>query len=258
MGLRIAVYTESPRRLAAARALARCLGAPLLTRPCDDYPYLLWYADQRLELRRTGRDALGPLYVDFLTGPLGYRLARERGRRQPLGRAAGLSGTDPVNLVDATAGLGRDGLLLAVMGCRVTLLERSGAIAALLSDGLERAAASPALARLVRERVRLHHTDAIQWLDSAPPEARPDVVYLDPMYPPRHKSALVKKAMRAFRELVGDDQDAAMLLESALGRARRRVVVKRPRRAPPLPGPAPTTRIATKTTRYDVYITRRR
>jgi 16S rRNA (guanine1516-N2)-methyltransferase len=119
------------------------------------------------------------------------------------------------------------------MGCRVTLLERSPAIAALLADGLERAAASPALAHLIRERISLHHTDAVQWLEAAPPEARPHVVYLDPMYPERHKSALVKKAMRVFRDLVGDDPDAAVLLEAALGRARRRVVVKRPRRAPP-------------------------
>ncbi len=254
MDPRLAVYTASPGRLSEARALAGRLGVPLLTRPDADYPYLLWYTDRRLELRATGPNAPGPVYVDFLTGPLGYRLAHERGARQPLGRAAGLRGAGPVDLLDATAGLGRDGFLLAAMGARVTLLERCPVIAALLADGLERAAASPTLARLLRERVRLRHADAIRWLEAAPPRDRPDVVYLDPMYPARHKSALVKKAMRVFRDLVGDDRDAPALLETALERARRRVVVKRPRHAPPLDGPPPTCHMGTRTTRYDIYI----
>ena len=43
----------------------------------------------------------------------------------------------------------------------------------------------------------------------------PDVVYLDPMFPHREKSALVKKEMRVFQELVGADNDADDLLDFA-------------------------------------------
>lgn len=61
----------------------------------------------------------------------------------------------------------------------------------------------------------------------------PDVVYLDPMYPHRQKSALVKKEMRVFQSLVGNDDDADSLLIPAMTIAKRRVVVKRPNYASP-------------------------
>jgi len=88
---------------------------------------------------------------------------------------------------------------------------------------------------------------------AAPEDQRPEVVFLDPMYPHRQKSALVKKEMRLLRQLVGDDEDASDLLVTALARARRRVVVKRPRLAPTLTGPAPGFQIIAPNTRFDVY-----
>ena len=81
-----------------------------------------------------------------------------------------------------------------------------------------------------------------------------DVVYLDPMYPHREKSALVKKDMRAFQTLVGSDTDADALLTPALALASKRVVVKRPDFAQPLAGVKPTMAIQTKKNRFDVYV----
>jgi 16S rRNA (guanine1516-N2)-methyltransferase len=81
----------------------------------------------------------------------------------------------------------------------------------------------------------------------------PQVVYLDPMFPPRDKSALVKKEMRAFRPFVGDDDDAPALLDAALALASHRVVVKRPRRAASLGGIAPSYALEGKSSRFDVY-----
>ncbi len=81
---------------------------------------------------------------------------------------------------------------------------------------------------------------------------RPDVVYLDPMYPPRRKSAEVRKEMRVLRALVGDDPDAAELLTAARRVARRHVVVKRMRLAPELM-PGVLRSYVGRTTRYDVY-----
>jgi 16S rRNA (guanine1516-N2)-methyltransferase len=83
---------------------------------------------------------------------------------------------------------------------------------------------------------------------------RPEVIYLDPMYPHRTKSSLVKKEMRILRVLAGDDQDAAGLLVAALACARKRVVVKRPRLAPRIEGQTPSTEITSKNSRYDVYL----
>jgi 16S rRNA (guanine1516-N2)-methyltransferase len=82
----------------------------------------------------------------------------------------------------------------------------------------------------------------------------PDVVYLDPMFPHKKKSALVKKEMRVFQSLVGPDLDADALLPAALAVAGKRVVVKRPDYAGWLNEMAPNSAIETKSNRFDLYI----
>ena len=106
--------------------------------------------------------------------------------------------------------------------------------------------------------MHLAHGDATRELAAlvAASGVAPQVVHLDPMFPHREKSALVKKEMRLFRELAGDDDDAPRLLEAALDVATHRVVVKRPRKAPPIAGPAPQHVIEGKTSRYDLYVHR--
>jgi 16S rRNA (guanine1516-N2)-methyltransferase len=106
--------------------------------------------------------------------------------------------------------------------------------------------------------MHLIETDAITWLRQCPESEHPDVVYLDPMYPHRTKSALVKKEMRLLRALVGDDEDTGELLQAALGCAIKRVVVKRPKGAPPvMPTQTnslrPSAAVESKNTRYDIY-----
>jgi 16S rRNA (guanine1516-N2)-methyltransferase len=101
--------------------------------------------------------------------------------------------------------------------------------------------------------MQIIHADSRDYLGRLATGHRPDVIYLDPMYPHRDKSALAKKEMRYARALVGDDADARELLAVALTAARRRVAVKRPRGAPVLPGPKPVAEIASANTRYDIY-----
>jgi 16S rRNA (guanine1516-N2)-methyltransferase len=235
-----------------AEALAVELGLPLASEPATT-PLLLVLDADGLRLALTGPDAPGPVRVDFVAGRLGYRQARASARGEPLARAVGLRGDERPNVVDATAGLGRDAFMLATLGCRVTLVEREPAIAALLEDGLARAAREPALADTVA-RMHCVRGNAREYLAGLDEAERPDVVCLDPMYPHRDKSALVKKEMRVFRALVGDDADAPEILEAALKVARRRVVVKRPVRAQPLGARKPTHQIPGKTTRFDVYV----
>lgn len=158
-------------------------------------------------------------------------------------------------MLDATAGLGRDGVVLAGLGCAVTLLERNPVIAALLRDGLQRAAQDPVIGVWLNSRICMKEQDALHYLQSQAPVH--DVVYLDPMYPPREKAALAKKEMRALRAVAGDDVDASSLLAAALEHAGKRVVVKRPPWGKPLSGPAPDHQVEGNRARYDVYFTRR-
>jgi 16S rRNA (guanine1516-N2)-methyltransferase len=153
-------------------------------------------------------------------------------------------------VLDATAGLGRDAFVLASLGASVTLVERNPVVAALLFDGLRRAAANPQLAA-VAARMQLQHCPAWQALATHAPV---DVVFLDPMFPAREKTAQVKKEMRAFHEVVGSDDDASSLLAPALQLAKKRVVVKRPGYAAFLAGQAPTMSVTGKNNRFDVYV----
>ncbi len=252
---RVAVRSEGDAPGVRQRAchLAAELGLPVVHRATGDVDLILVVRDHRIELQEVGVAAPGPVYADFVGRRLGSVRRFPGGRRQPLGRAVGLAGGTPT-VIDATAGLGRDAFRLACWGCTVTALERSPVVAALLSDGLRRARQVPMLEEIIVERLKLIVGDAREMLDAIDGDAAPDVVYLDPMYQPSARNAaLVKKEMRIFRRLVGDDRDAGELLESARRAARRRVVVKRMHHAPPLAAD-PDLTYTGSIVRYDVYL----
>lgn len=191
------------------------------------------------------------LYVDFVGGAVGHRLRFGGGRGQALPRAAGFDRGRTPAIVDATAGLGRDAFLLASLGASVILIERSPEVGALLADGLARARAASSEHAEIASRMTLLTGDARAIL----PTLDAEVVLVDPMHPPRHNSALVKKEMRALRALVGADDDGLELMQVALATARRRVVLKWPLRAELMPGlRAPSHQITGKSVRYDVFM----
>ncbi len=204
-----------------------------------------------LQLLDLGEQAPGPVRVDFVSGAVAHRRLFGGGSGQMIAKAVGIqSGVRP-QVLDATAGLGRDAFILAELGCNVTMIERQPVIAALLEDGLQRALLDPAVAGIIAA-MRLLGGDAIALMQAWSAEP-PQVIYLDPMFPHRDKSALVKKEMRLFRPLVGDDDDAPALLTAALALATHRVVVKRSRKAPVIEGIAPGYVLEGKSSRFDIY-----
>lgn len=205
---------------------------------------------QRLELSKLDEPKLGAICVDFVDGATAHRRKFGGGRGQDIAKAVGLKHGFTPKVLDATAGLGRDAFVLATLGCNVTMMERMPIVAALLEDGLERAKLSSDV-NDIAERMSLIHASSIENMILA---EQPDVIYLDPMYPHREKSAAVKKEMRVFQALVGEDLDADNLLTPALALAKYRVVVKRPSYAPPLNNKKPSTSINMKKNRFDVYV----
>ncbi|MCE1914803.1 class I SAM-dependent methyltransferase, partial [Enterobacter hormaechei] len=163
---------------------------------------------------------------------------------EAVAKAIGIKKDYLPTIVDATAGLGRDAFVLASLGCHVRMLERHPVVAALLDDGLQRGYQDEEIGGWLQQRMTLLHASSITALADITPQ--PDVVYLDPMYPHKQKSALVKKEMRVFQSLVGADEDADSLLSPARVLAKRRVVVKRPDYAEPLAGVAASAAITTK------------
>ncbi|MCE1182264.1 MAG: class I SAM-dependent methyltransferase [Rhodocyclales bacterium] len=244
---RIHLLALAPEFVPAAQQLAAQLGLPY----GGDGEFALQLGPQGLQLQEIAEQAAGAVRVDFVEGALAHRRLHGGGSGQMIAKAVGIQpGVRPV-ILDATAGLGRDAFVLVQLGCPVTLIERQPLIAALLADGLARARQDAEVGPII-ERMHFQPGNAIELMQNWPGEA-PQVIYLDPMFPHRDKSALVKKEMRVFRPLVGDDDDAPALLAAALALASHRVVVKRARKAPPIAGPAPGYVLEGKSSRYDIY-----
>lgn len=232
---------------AAARRLARALGAALVQPPYDGAGLVLEYSAQGLRLLDPRSPRARPLSVELFPARV-RRQGLPLSKRGPLARAVGKR---TCTVLDATAGWGADAGLLAAMGYRVTMVERCPPLAALLSDAVSRALGMEGGSRDQLTVPELVQADAVGYLRRV--AVGPDCVYMDPMFPPkRNRAALAKRPVRLLRELVGDDEDAAQLLAAARGAARR-VVVKRPDHAPPL-APDPASSFAGKLVRYDVYL----
>lgn len=245
----IAITASIPDLQPQAEAIAQKLNLPFTTQPYA-FDYELRLTPKHLCLIKTGEKLL-PLYVDFLSGKMTYRRQQASLRNEILARALGLTHRIHPKIVDATAGLARDSFILASLGFDIQLIERSSIVYALVQDGMRRAAENSHVAPIVN-RLHLIQADAIAWLQTCMDP--PDVIYLDPMFPERHKSALVKKEMRIFHEIIGEDLDAEQLLTAALSCASRRVVVKRPRLADPVKGPLPSLSMKGSSSRFDIYL----
>jgi 16S rRNA (guanine1516-N2)-methyltransferase len=223
----------------------------------DSSEWQLVYTSEGLALRLSNEPSWGDIIVDFNSPALNYRKQHGGGRNEALAKAIGIKGKESLSVIDCTAGMGNDSFIMASVGAHVTMLERSSIIGALLEDALNRIEVVPEF----WGRMVLVKTDATDYIlqQGAKKDATPlaDVIYLDPMFPHKKKSALVKKEMRAFQQLLGADVDSSQLLEAALNHAGSRVVVKRPSSAEPIElasGRKPDTAIESKKHRFDVYI----
>jgi len=246
------------------QALALHWGFNFSAAPKD--PFFLQLTPQHLQLVQAGKNSPNPIYVDFTSGQVAHRRQFGGGKGQIIAKAAGLNKTPHPVILDATAGMGKDAFVFASLGARVILMERSPVSAALLNDGLQRAALDENIADIIK-RMTLIFGDA-RFLDSSPSDNSipgsikgsillneiPDVIYLDPMFPHRKKSAQVKKEMLAFQSLIGDDKDSDELLNVCRQLAKKRVVVKRPIKAPWLDNCKPSFSMNMKKHRFDIYI----
>lgn len=242
----IVPQTGSHGALRAATALAESIGGSVVV---EDEPerLRLYVTDERIYLLGPREMGLGGISVEFSNVHVQAGSGR-LSRKQPLGRAIGPKAR---TVVDATAGMGQDAFLLACMGFEVLAIERSPIVAALVEDGLRRAEADSRLRDALCGRLRLVVGDARHVLLELQPA--PDVVYVDPMFPPKRRaSALPKKEIQLLRMVVGDDEDTGELLRVARTVAQQRVVLKRPTHAPTLE--LPSMSIEGKLVRYDVYV----
>jgi 16S rRNA (guanine1516-N2)-methyltransferase len=217
----------------------------------------LVFTAQGLSLRLSTEPNWSDIRVDFASAALQYRKQHGGGRNEAIAKAIGIKGKESLSVVDCTAGMGTDSFVMASVGAKVTMLERSPVIAALLEDALLRLGDA---GEMVLAHLSLESCDAIEYLIDAQAKRsskKADVIYLDPMFPHKKKSALVKKEMQAFQLLIGPDQDSEQLLTAAIDYQPKRIVVKRPASAPQLnniQNRSPSMEIRSKKHRFDVYV----
>lgn len=277
MNDRIPIVLKADGDCAYAEALAVHLKTTLLhTTP--DAP--VWLSVDATGLSLTDGDQA--MRGDFTK--LQKRLQYHNLTHELLVKATKVKGRENLRVIDATAGMGEDSLLLAAAGCEVTLYEQDPVIAALLQDTMRRALGEAALHEIVM-RMQLVEGDSINHLrrlgeagtgSDAPEDnaghacsaltasaaatsedtalKRPDVIYLDPMFPERQKSGLVKKKFQLIHYLEAPAENEEALMQAAIDARPFKIVVKRPAKGPYLAGLKPSYSLDGKAIRYDCYV----
>lgn len=248
----------------SASKLAERLGVPMHVVPlAKKHPFKqgkwhLVFTEKGLVLRVADEPSWSDIIIDFNSATLSYRSIKGGGKNEAIAKAIGIKSKRFLHVLDCTAGMGTDSFVMASVGAKVTMLERSPIIAALLEDAVARATQ---MNLEVAQNLTLIQQDAITYLSDnqnlGSKEDGYNVVYLDPMFPHKKKSALVKKEMQAFQLLLGPDVDSKELFTQAINFAPNRIVIKRPSIAPELEneqGLCPTTSIQSKKHRFDVYL----
>ncbi|TCS41352.1 class I SAM-dependent methyltransferase [Reinekea marinisedimentorum] len=207
--------------------------------------------DGKLGLAGSSWPKVHAVFVDFLSAAAEHRRLHGGGAGQAVAKAVGLKKRKDIHILDATAGLGRDAFVMASLGATVHMLERNQVVHLLLNDGLQRLKDSGQLDE-VADRMTLSAGSLLE-PDACATLKQFDVVYLDPMFPDRSKSAKVKKDMALFHDMIGADMDADELLNPAMALAEYRVVVKRSKKAPLLMNREPSTQLLGKSSRFDIY-----
>jgi|GEM_PF-677489 len=216
-----------------------CLEVESEIKLCDNCDYL-FFADEKLQFHSA---ELGLMCFDFEESLRYHERQHYALRKEPLARALGIKGETKPFIWDATCGTGKDSLLIQIFGAKLKSFERHPAVFLLLKDAARRYPVTFEIVFGDASQLTVEETD------------RPDVIYYDPMYPEKKgskKSALPRKEMRIFKDIVGEDHDSSAFLEWALKTAKERVVVKRALSAEPI-RPNPTATYEGKSTRYDMY-----
>ncbi|MBV1885222.1 MAG: class I SAM-dependent methyltransferase [Gammaproteobacteria bacterium] len=211
---------------------------------------------QGVSIQGFGEYATNKVQVDFVGGSLSRRSQHKHLHGEMVAKAVGIKKHPNSKVFDATTGLARDSFILATLGCQMDMMEQSNIIACLIVDGLKRGQDENELAATMA-RMNFKQGNSLDYMQAQRDNEllRPDVVYLDPMFPDRQKTALAKKEMRLF-QLFGLDEesDLDLMLEAATRFAKRHVVLKRPLKAAPLNHFRPSHSISGRSCRFDVYV----
>jgi 16S rRNA (guanine1516-N2)-methyltransferase len=243
VGVEVVLKTQEPRLVKEAKKFKKSQA-----NNASEPEFILYFGLEGVDIRSTKKPNKRGYQIDFST------IDRRTGsgnlsRKQVFPKAIGANSK---TVIDTTAGLGADAAMLALMGYSVTAIEKSPILSILLRDGLYRAQQNQELSKALGNRLTFSEANSLGVLNSA---SAPDVVYLDPMFPPkRKKSALPSGNIQMLQKIVGYDnqEQTQSLFNSAMKAATKRVVVKRPNYATTFSN-NPAAIHKGKLVRYEVY-----
>ncbi|QCI24078.1 16S rRNA methyltransferase [Buchnera aphidicola (Macrosiphoniella sanborni)] len=218
--------------------------------PCSSIGLLANY--NSLELYNRNNTKQKSIKVDFFSKKNNYRCLHYNKKNEILHKVAGIKKSYTPFILDLTAGLGNDAFIFSFLGCQVVMIERHPIVAVLLQDGLQRGYNNEKIGYWLKKRLHLIVNDSCKILESS--LFKPDVIYLDPMYPICKKKCLPKKNMQILRYLIRHNDDCEKLLYMSRKIAKNRIIVKRPIYAEPLSKEKINFFIKTKNHRFDIYI----
>src|SRR3989338_4490885 len=171
----IALFCVDESRKLETEKLSRTLNIAYIQNASDmeKFSILLIVTKNYIGIQFNSKNAPTPVFVDFLHGKLKHRKQFGGGKNQLIGRAIGMKSKEKLSVLDLTAGLGEDGFIYLSL--------------------------------------KLIHIDSLNYLLQLDSNDYPDIIYLDPMFPNQHKTALNKKEMRIIKAIVGDDVDSEKL-----------------------------------------------
>lgn len=245
MNKNLILFADESADIQRASAIAEKLNIEMKNTP-DGHNLFLHLSEDGLSLEDGTLSMMG----DFTS--MLPRLKQGRLQSEMLVKAAKLKNLDHTpTAIDATAGMGEDSLLLAAAGFQVKLFELDPVIAALLADSIERARLIPELSDIVN-RMTLMDGDSINAMNSLSESV--DLIYLDPMFPARNKSGLIKKKFQLLQQLEQPCSNEHDLLSAAISAKPKKIVIKRPAKGPFLDGVKPDFSYPGKAIRYDCLI----
>jgi|APSaa5957512535_1039671.scaffolds.fasta_scaffold97713_2 16S rRNA (guanine1516-N2)-methyltransferase len=215
----------------------------------DDGPtrYRLQYIENKLSLIDT--ETTLSICVDFSSSDIQNRIDTHTAKL-PLIKAIEGKHKNKLTVIDATAGLGTDSFCIAAREHKVIAIEQSPIVYSLLFDGIKRAQKDINLTSIAN-KIRLTFGNASEVIPRLPAT---DLIYLDPMFPDKAKSAKVKKNMQMLQIILGKNNDNSCLFQTAVSHAAKKVIVKRPKQSPFLGDTKPNSQLIGKTNRFDVYV----
>ena len=191
--------------------------------------------------------ALTPLKINIQKGALGWRLARAQ-HETHLKKAIGKTDR-PLRILDATAGLLGDSMIMLALGHSVTAYEQSKILYTMLNNELN----------------QLSETDSnllnFQLINSNVCETKFseesfDVIYFDPMYPEDRASSARRSDLKKINSIL-EIEGLASEPESTFTYLRNipstKLIVKRPLKADAFEGSI-NYQITGKSVRFDIYL----